>query len=343
MFYKMMMLNRNNYEEFFLLYVDNELPDADRKAVEAFLRQNPDLEGELNLLLGTKMKPEHQIHFHHKELLFKHPETDLQIDLDNYQNYFLLYTDNELTSEHRKNVEAFASQDEFLLNELALFQQTRVEADLNLVFENKELLYRVEKRIGWFTRISLAAAVLLLIVAGYLAFNLNHSIKPAAPVVFTVKKNVIPPVSISSPDKKDQLAVTLPATEPLYKTDKLNNRSGMKIKIHQEEKPQATRELSKAFTTRTQEITPSPEVATINVIPLASVNSHIIPPVDHASILDLHADKEDGIDLASASDNKNKMRGVFRKVSRIFEKTTSAGEDKTRHGILIGGFQIALK
>ena len=117
----------------------------------------------------------------------------------------------------------------------------------------------------------------------------------------------------------------------------------MKIKIRKEETHQPTRELSKAFTVRAQEPAISPEVVIINEIPLATVNSHIIPPVDHASVLDLHTDKEDGIDLASASDNKNKMRGVFRKVSRIFEKTTSAGEDKSRHGILIGGFQIALK
>ena len=42
-----MQINRNNYEELFLLYVDNELSAADRKAVEEFTAQHTDLYDEL--------------------------------------------------------------------------------------------------------------------------------------------------------------------------------------------------------------------------------------------------------------------------------------------------------
>ena len=37
------MINRHNYEEFFLLYVDGELETAQRATVEKFIEQNPDL------------------------------------------------------------------------------------------------------------------------------------------------------------------------------------------------------------------------------------------------------------------------------------------------------------
>ena len=46
-----MQINRHNYEEYFILYMDNELPAAERRMVDEFVKLHPDLQEELSLLL----------------------------------------------------------------------------------------------------------------------------------------------------------------------------------------------------------------------------------------------------------------------------------------------------
>jgi hypothetical protein len=54
---QVMDINRNNYETFFLLYLDRELSLADRQAVEKFLIENTDLQKEFALLQQTIFSP----------------------------------------------------------------------------------------------------------------------------------------------------------------------------------------------------------------------------------------------------------------------------------------------
>ena len=65
-----MNINRNNYEHFFLLYTDNELSAADRQAVELFIKDNADLQPELEMLQQTIVQPE-PINFAAKNSLLK--------------------------------------------------------------------------------------------------------------------------------------------------------------------------------------------------------------------------------------------------------------------------------
>src|SRR6476620_3601624 len=66
-----MQINRQSYEEYFLLYADGELNESEKKAVEEFIDQNPDLAGELSIIQETVFTPDSRIIFENKELLFK--------------------------------------------------------------------------------------------------------------------------------------------------------------------------------------------------------------------------------------------------------------------------------
>src|SRR5690349_19664250 len=99
-----MNINRYNYEEFFLLYVDNELTKAEREEVEAFVHDNPDLEEELVMFRQSKLRPDASIHFTGKESLLK-PESASIVNETNYEEFFLLYVDGELNAVERREVE----------------------------------------------------------------------------------------------------------------------------------------------------------------------------------------------------------------------------------------------
>jgi hypothetical protein len=65
-----MDINRNNYETFFLLYLDRELDPSEMLEVENFVNANADLKKEFSLLSQTILIPA-EAEFSQKELLFR--------------------------------------------------------------------------------------------------------------------------------------------------------------------------------------------------------------------------------------------------------------------------------
>jgi len=135
----MIVINRHNYETYFLLWVDGELSSEEKVAVERFVAENPDLAEELALLQSAQLHPDETLVFKGKEILYKREGQD--ISLNNYEEWFLLYTDNELSEEQKIQVELFVLQHPDLQREFEYLQQTRLPEE-NWVFANKEILYR---------------------------------------------------------------------------------------------------------------------------------------------------------------------------------------------------------
>ena len=161
-----MNITRNNYEECFILYMDNELSSEDRRQVELFVKENPDLQEELNLLKQTQLVPDSSFVFADKEQLLKTPGS-IAIDTTNYEEWLLSYTDNELSAEQKLTVEKFIANHSAAKAELEFLQKTKLQPDSAIVFANKEILYRKEQKVrvagmGW-KRIAAAAALLLAV------------------------------------------------------------------------------------------------------------------------------------------------------------------------------------
>lgn len=84
-----MDINKNNYEEFFLLYADNELSNSEKEVVEAFVRENIDLKDEFLITQLTIISPDQDIKINDKSFLLK-KETGF-ITENNCEEIFILY------------------------------------------------------------------------------------------------------------------------------------------------------------------------------------------------------------------------------------------------------------
>jgi cytoskeletal protein RodZ len=151
-----MNINRHNYEEFFLLYVDKELSAADRKTVEVFVKENPDLQMELDLLQQTVVNAD-DIVLQKKDWLY------MEEDISALQENLLLYGDAELNTTDKNAVESLLNTNASVKAEWNILQQTKLQPDMAVVFEDKASLYRKEDgRVVAFKWWRVAAAAVLL-------------------------------------------------------------------------------------------------------------------------------------------------------------------------------------
>jgi len=159
-----MNINRNNYEEYFLLYADKELSADEKNMVEMFVQQNPDLEEEFVMLQQSVIKPDNTITIDKSSLFRKEAgQQEQYINQSNYQEKFLLYADNELSLPEIEETEKFVLANPSLQNEFTLLQNVKYEADTSIVFPDKRLLYKKEDdaKVIPFRWKAMAAAALL--------------------------------------------------------------------------------------------------------------------------------------------------------------------------------------
>lgn len=168
-----MSINRNNYEEYFLLYMDNELSAEERKMVDDFVLLNQDLAAELEALMALRLDPDDNIIFTDKQDLLKpvHEESTTE---EKEVEKLLLFIDGELKESEIPAFKKELNKNASLQKALELFKQTKLTPDMSVVFPDKSVLYRHEKqpaRILVMRMISISVAAAVILIAGLLWMN----------------------------------------------------------------------------------------------------------------------------------------------------------------------------
>lgn len=374
-----MKINKHNYEEFFLLYTDNELNSEERKAVEDFVEMYPGLKEELNAVLQTRLSEEESLPSFNKNLLYRSEAATGAIDTTNYESYFLLYADNELTEQERSQVENFAATHTGKKAELDLLMRVKLQPEAEVVFKDKSVLYRHEKpvvaiRFQW--RRMVAAASIIL--TGALFWTNFERIKerfntPAQHHARLSSVDSSPKAGTDGMVDNKNIQAGLPA-EQASQTIKEEPSKSLLVAKAVEEKKQTSEKTDKEI--EVPAMADNNTEARAMVMPLAVNNpkqntpdlpvtvnevleerkiSNTLKPAVKPVILDQAAfngddDNKRNEELAlldtdnTEKKSKGPFRGLLRKASRFVNRATNADDMEGKESIVrIASFEIAKK
>jgi hypothetical protein len=354
--------------------------------VEAFIQNHPDLKEELDILLQYKLVPDTDIVFAHKEELMV-PVAGMTsnnfVTSANYEQWLVLYTDNELSAEQRMAVERFIAANPSAKKELALIQQSKLQPE-EIIFADKASLYRKEEKVRpmpvrWW-RIA-AAAVLLFGIGITAALVINNKSSGGNETVKNIpaekKTNtespVLTPEKINnpvnetavadntvkqqlSPESKQPLNNTVTTAAVKEKDSKVKDRLPFNtpVTIKKDEPVIAENNNDRPSNNLPQPLNNSPlnkNDATNNGVAGISTSDKINtsgksltePPVTNPYLETSDKSNSDATFASLEEGGKNKKnRGFLRKVARTFEKRTSI--DPTDDGkLLVAGLSFKLK
>lgn len=277
----------------------------------------------------------------------------MQLNRQSYEEYFLLYADGELNDAEKKSVEEFVEENPDLAAEFSFIQDAVLQPDENIIFENKELLYRNEQSekgivlMRWIRFAAAAAVIIMLSVAGWLFVDKSEVHKEPIAVKQT-------PDAISTEEKqkpvpgiKESNANKTASEEPVTRLSQSGN-----------EKASATVKPVKAPEPPVHQVSYDPTIVAVAEAPLESaalkkepiVTDIVKPDVSLAAIdvaveaREMEPDEQplqDNIQFARANYNeqeqnnnmiyfantsltkKTKLREVLRKATRYIDRVTS--------------------
>ena len=375
---KMNNINRDNYELFFLLYIDNEMSAAERKTVEEFMLENPDLNPEF-LRLQQTVLPADKVIFEGKMNLYKS-----QVQDNLLQQKLLMHLDGELDKEKVVEITALLQADGILKADWEILQQTKLDAAEIMLFPDKNLLYRKERAdtvAGSFVRWAVAAAIIGAgLFVGVAILNKKTPINNTAKINLVNKNNAIAVKPLAqSPYKnihKQQPLVTekstaqnksgINSTEQKRVAQKQKQvienlaaslQKNKKIILPALQKNIANNEKPLLAANTEQKLIEKPGFEKINAIAKADV---AVKPATANTLTDNNllqidnnnaitagltdAGKENNTDrilyMNEETVSRSKAGGFFRKLKRVIERNTNIKTDK---GLRIGGFELAIK
>jgi len=365
-----MKIDRHNYEEFFILYWDEELPASQKQAVENFVKENTDLQEEFKILGETRFTPDKNVQLEEKEFLLNNSF----INITNYEEQVLNYIDDELSNDERKEVERSAAKFPTIQKELAFLQKTKLQPEAEVIFPDKSTLYRREEKpdsygvrvisMTWF-RVAVAATIIL--IAGFVTLRLVNSNEiPDTPPVATIDNSKDP-----QSNRKNDTTIIQPGNQPVKDQEQPFVKTGDEATQGQKKIENDRKKSVKQDDVPKSSIAYKPENKNRLSKEGTVANAKPDEPVysfskDNNKAEKLESDKTNNFFINSSVTDKaqityNKktpepleiekhkekdgggLKELLRKTARVFERRTKIQTTTEDNKLLVGAFAVSLK
>lgn len=357
------IITRDNYEEFFLMYVDNELTPQERSQVEAFVLANPGLQAELDMLMGAKLEPE-ELSFGNLDSLLSANMAGSLVDED-----LLLHVDGELDEATKDKVEQRLKKDEAYNQQFQWLLRTKSNPAEVVPCPDKESLYRhTVRRIGFAPALRIAAAVLIIASMGLVWWMQDDEQLTTAPAVANSDVRATKPTT------------TEPGTEMAKGSNEKAEPAALGNEVIEANPAQDMQLAQAAAPAKAKAVPGVAKKAALQqvIIPEPTANDHIIAYNEPAAqpmrsnslpVPVQDAPKKDAAaavtspnvetynttntvaqpSYASANDsedrgnNKNNLKSLLRKATRLVERRTGIDATNEEDELIIGAVAIKLK
>ena len=341
------IINLTNYEEFFILYMDGELTTVEMNLVDAFLVEHPELKGEFDLLLSTKL-PQEELSFDKSILLSGMMKTE-SVDEE-----LLMYIDDELKGDDKAHFEKkLAIVPEYHLPYQG-FLKTKLDPSDTVTHPNKKELFRHSEKVVFLKPwMRVAAAVFVVALAGWMFYQSSGPAKSGSTTDQPVATSKPATNSGGQKEIKDSERPETPQTPTRsdVAVEKVKNK--VVLPSHRQQQPIGP-EQQPVISNQQQQPKEEEQLVAHNVVRTPS----IITNNSSTDLIDLpHSEIINRQSVTNSSDSRNtniaaapqqnvaakgSVKGFLRRATKLIEKRT--GIDPTNDGeLLIGALALNLK
>jgi hypothetical protein len=235
-----MEINRNNYEIYFLDYLEGRLSAKECGQLKNFLSQNPDLELEMNSFESISVLPQ-TVLYPGKDFLKKSLQDVSRINEENFDEFCIAKLEGDLETTAQEQFEIFLKSNPNKINEYKIYLKTLLEPDKSIIYTNKFGLKRkfISRKTKPVLFIFSAAASICFIILAYNYFNSisRHESNKVADLIISIEKPIRQSINSTShqENKVNRIAQSVQLNQVDSNRITIKNKTKMvPIKLHEQ-------------------------------------------------------------------------------------------------------------